>query len=91
VAIRIMAKVDKFGRIVIPKKIRQELGIRDNSAVFIETGANGLLLKPEKSVPFIKDMDGIIVVCSEASGDFSGFLDEEREKRIKKIAGEMRD
>ena len=90
-AIKIKAKVDKFGRIVIPKKIRQELGIRDNSAVFIETGANGLLLKPEKSVPFIKDMDGIIVVCSEASGDFSGFLDEEREKRIKKIAGEMRD
>ena len=86
-----MAKVDKFGRIVIPKKIRQELGIRDNSAVFIETGANGLLLKPEKSVPFIKEMNGIIVVCSEASGDFSCFLDEEREKRIKKIAGEMRD
>jgi len=89
VAVRIKAKVDKFGRIVIPKKIRQELGIRDNSAVFIETSSNGLLLKPEKSVPFVKDMEGIIVVCSEATGDFTGFLDEEREKRIKNIAGEM--
>ena len=87
--VKIKTKIDKFGRIVIPKNIRNELGLRINSEVYLESVENGLMLHPEDSFPFVTDKEGVIVVCSEPTSDFTGFLKKEREDRIKTIVRDI--
>lgn len=46
-----IAKIDKFGRIVIPKGFRQSLGFHLDSIVFMEEKEDSLLLKPAHRKP----------------------------------------
>ena len=39
------AVIDKFGRIVIPKKLRDDLGLRPGSVIKIETNRNETVAK----------------------------------------------
>ncbi|MGM0366598.1 MAG: AbrB/MazE/SpoVT family DNA-binding domain-containing protein [Actinomycetota bacterium] len=88
-AIKIKTKIDKFGRIVIPKKIRDNFGIRDNSEVLIEAGDNNIIVHPETTTPFVIDKGGILVVCSEPTESFSDILKKDRESRIKRITKDV--
>ena len=45
-----MARIDKKGRIVVPKKVREELGIVDETYVEIRTEGDKIILKPIKSI-----------------------------------------
>jgi len=87
--LKIKTKIDKFGRIVIPKKIRNNFGLKNNSEVLIEAVKDGIIVHPEASVPIVMDKDGIIVVCSEPTEAFTDFLKKDREDRIKKIAKDI--
>ncbi|MFC2159123.1 AbrB/MazE/SpoVT family DNA-binding domain-containing protein [Actinomycetota bacterium] len=79
-------KIDNFGRIVIPKKIRDEFGILKSSEIEINTTDNDeIILKPGTSKPFIKNKDGVLVVCSEPIGSLEDIIDRDREERIRKI------
>ena len=46
----VVAKVDKKGRLVIPKRLREELGIVDECYVEVSTKGNKIVLKPVKSI-----------------------------------------
>jgi AbrB family looped-hinge helix DNA binding protein len=83
--LKIKTKIDRFGRIIIPKKIRNDFGLRSNSEVLIEAGSDGIFVHPGTSIPFVTDNEGIIVVCSEPTEAFSDFIKKDREDRIKKI------
>jgi len=87
--VRIKTKIDKFGRIIIPKKIRNEFGLRSNSEVLIEAAGDGIIVHPGTSIPFVADREGIIVVCSEPTETFSDFIKKDREDRIKKMIREI--
>jgi AbrB family looped-hinge helix DNA binding protein len=87
--IKIKTKIDKFGRIVIPKKIRNDFGLKNNSEVLLEAGEDGIIVHPDTKLPFVMDKDGILVVCSEPTESFTGFLEKEREDRIKKIVKDI--
>lgn len=87
--IKIKTRIDRFGRIVIPKKIRSDFGLKSNSEVILEAGENGIIVYPKTQLPFIIDKDGIIVVCSEPTETFTDFLKKEREDRIRKIAKDI--
>ena len=41
----VRAKVDRFGRILIPKRIREKLGIEENAELEIEVEGEKILLK----------------------------------------------
>lgn len=47
-AIEIVRRVDDLGRIVIPKEIRKQLGIRDGDPMEYFLTENGIILKPYK-------------------------------------------
>ena len=80
------AKMDNFGRIVIPKKIRDEFGISKSSEIEINTTDNDeIIIKPGASKPFVKNKDGVLVVCSESVGSLEDVLKVDREERIRKI------
>jgi AbrB family looped-hinge helix DNA binding protein len=42
------AKIDKFGRIVIPKKLRKLLGLETGTKLVIEKRADSLVLTPAR-------------------------------------------
>jgi AbrB family looped-hinge helix DNA binding protein len=80
------AKIDNFGRIVIPKKIRDEFGISKSSEIEINTTDNDeIIIKPGASKPFVKNKDGVLVVCSESVGSLEDILEGDRKERIRKI------
>ena len=87
--IKIKTRIDRFGRIVIPKKIRSDFGLQNNAEVILEAGENGIIVHPKASLPFVTEKEGIIVVCSEPTEAFTEFLKKEREDRNRKIAKDI--
>jgi len=50
-AVRFASKIDRAGRVVIPVKIREELGLKAGATVMIETGPAGcIVLEPRTSI-----------------------------------------
>jgi len=84
-ATKFKTKIDKFGRILIPKKIRNDLGLKNNNEVEVEATLNNIIVHPKPSNPFVIDKDGILVVCSEPLESFSDFLQKDREDRMKRV------
>lgn len=79
-------KIDNFGRVLIPKKIRDEFGISKSSEIEINTTREDeIIIKPWANKPFIKNKDGVLVVCSESAGALGDIIDRDREERIRKI------
>ena len=53
--------LDKFGRIVIPKKIRDNLGLTPGITIKIETAGKEVVLKPLLEESPVEFKDGVLV------------------------------
>ncbi len=62
-----MIAIDKLGRVVIPKNLRDELGLRPGMPLTITTDGVGVRIEPERSGGILVERDGALVVVS-ASG-----------------------
>ncbi|NEP79572.1 MAG: AbrB/MazE/SpoVT family DNA-binding domain-containing protein [Okeania sp. SIO3C4] len=77
--------VDRFGRIEIPEKIRQQLGINNQTKLSLEVENGQLILKllePELETYY---EDGILVFKAEPIGNTETIIDELRTKRINEL------
>ena len=77
----ITRRIDELGRIVVPKEIRYNLGIRDGEPLEIYTSDNSIIIKKYSQVENIKDLgqnicDIIFDVCN------IGILVSDREKIV---------
>jgi AbrB family looped-hinge helix DNA binding protein len=82
-------KVDKFGRVVLPKKIREHLGVGLSLKVEVKETPEGILLKPVRRESGLMMKDGILI--HRGGGDdrqinWDTLLEDEREERIRHIA-----
>jgi AbrB family looped-hinge helix DNA binding protein len=80
-------KIDRAGRIVLPKPIRQRLGLHPNSDIELVEQADGVLLRPlEQQSPMIKK-DGRWVHTGQIDPtyDLSRLIDDVREERIRDL------
>jgi looped-hinge helix DNA binding domain, AbrB family len=77
--------LDRFGRVVIPKQIRDDLGIEAGTLLRVEKGSDQILLTPRRDTAALKVKDGVLVACGEAAGDVAGALRKHREERLKKL------
>lgn len=82
-------QIDKAGRIVLPKKIRERLRLRPGSALKVEEGPEGLFLRPVERRASLVEKDGLLVHMGQASPgfDWTRAVEEQREERIKDVAG----
>jgi AbrB family looped-hinge helix DNA binding protein len=78
--------LDRFGRIVIPKRIRENLGLIPGTILQIEPRGEDVLLKPVREEPNIIQKDGVLVFSGSASGDMLESIKIHRENRSIKIA-----
>lgn len=79
--------LDKFGRVVIPKAVRDHLGLRPGAVLEIEEGAaEGILLRPRRPEPDLVEEEGVLVFTGEATGDLETAVERHRQDRTRELA-----
>lgn len=74
--------VDRFGRILIPKRVRDDLGLRPGTVLSVEEREHAISLIPMEAEEVLEDREGILVFTGRAAGDLTSTLSEEREARL---------
>jgi AbrB family looped-hinge helix DNA binding protein len=78
--------IDKFGRVVIPKKLRDHLGVGLSLKVEVKETADGILLKPVQRESGLMMKDGILMLRDAGTNiDWEKQIEEEREERMQHI------
>jgi AbrB family looped-hinge helix DNA binding protein len=83
-------KVDKAGRVILPKPIRDRLGLQAGSDLELQEAPDGLLLTPIRRRPSLMKKGSFWVHTGElpAGYDIVKAIDEDREDRIRKTWGQ---
>ena len=79
--------LDRFGRIVIPKKIREDFHLQVGSPIRIEEGEGEIVLKPVEGEPSLVTKDGVLVFSGKTVGNIEAAIEENREGRSKMLRG----
>lgn len=77
--------IDKFGRVLIPKSIRDHLGIKPGALVQVFEHDHEILLKLTKHKNSLKTKDGVLVFTGEATDDIESAIDKQRDDRIEDL------
>ena len=63
------ARLDRFGRVVVPKDIRDGLGLQPGAEIEIDEKENAIVLKPVEQGSSVMMKEGILVYSGTATGD----------------------
>ena len=77
--------LDQFGRIEIPEKIRQQLGINNETKLSLKVDNGQLIFKPLQPELETYYEDEILVFKAEPIGDTETIIDELRTERINEL------
>ncbi len=77
--------VDRFGRIVIPKKIREDFNLKAGTPIRIEENEQSIILTPEHGEPNLRVKDNVLVFSGTPIEDLGDALAKHRENRIKSL------
>ena len=80
--------LDKFGRIVIPKDIRDDFNLKPGSPIRIEESDQVIILKPLRGESNLHWKDGVLVFTGTPHGDLAKELEKHREDRAKNLRHE---
>ncbi len=75
-------RVDSFGRLLIPKHIRDHFGLKIGSLLHLEEQGEQIVLKPVQEKPLIEVKNGISVYTGVAMGDLNSALKVVRSDRL---------
>ena len=78
--------LDRFGRIVIPKDVRDDMGLEAGAVLQIEKEGEKIVLQPIQGEPQVMEKKGILVFTGTALGDVGAALHEPRKSRLKKMS-----
>jgi AbrB family looped-hinge helix DNA binding protein len=81
-----LLKVDKFGRVLLPKKVREALGVREGETLEASLSKDKLVLQAKKSALVRKGKALIFDV--QGDEDIRAALKQSRETRARSILGE---
>ena len=63
--------IDRFGRIVLPKKLRDYFNLEPGSQIQIEESGQKIILKPIHGEPILRLKDGVLVFTGVPLGDLN--------------------
>ncbi|HYU45947.1 MAG TPA: AbrB/MazE/SpoVT family DNA-binding domain-containing protein [Terriglobales bacterium] len=83
-----IAKVDREGRIVVPKKLREKLGLRAGMEIEVAETSDGLTLKPVTKKSSLTREGRFLVHTGKPIHGYSvsDAVHEDREARLRKLA-----
>jgi len=80
--------IDKAGRLVLPKPIRDKLRLEPGDRVLLESEGEQVTIRPDRPQATLKKKRGIWVYHGTRTDiSISELVDQEREKRLREIAG----
>ena len=79
--------IDKFGRIVIPKKIRNDFRLVPGTSLRIFESNNEIVLKPIENEPELDEKEGVLVFTGKALENLETSVEKLRKKRNRSIQG----
>lgn len=82
--------IDRAGRLVIPKSIRDEMNLVPGSELEIDTNGDEIRLRVAGVAPRLIRKEGVLVFDGgggECDIDIADFINKEREKRALALAG----
>jgi bifunctional DNA-binding transcriptional regulator/antitoxin component of YhaV-PrlF toxin-antitoxin module len=89
IIIGMLLNIDKFGRVVLPKKLREHLGVGLSLQVEVKETANGVLLQPVQRESGLMRQDGVLILRGDAGDaqpiDWRKLIEHDREERIQHI------
>ena len=77
--------LDRFGRIVIPKKIREDFNLKAGTPIRVEESEEAIILTPVHGEPSLHVKEGVLVFQGTPLEDLGDTLTKHREERIKTI------
>lgn len=83
---RIHIPIDRFGRIVLPKEIRDRMGLSPGNEFEVEEREDAIFLRPVFPNAELIEEDGLLVVKSDKSftvDEIQNLIDASREGRLK--------
>lgn len=88
--------VDKYGRIVIPKPVRERLGLKAGSALELSIepsgeGGEAAVLRPAGQKPALQRKGGVLVHTGKADQPLDSVeaIRRSREERMRKLSGRL--
>lgn len=82
--------LDRFGRVVIPKEVRDILGLKPGELLKVEQSDDEVILKPLREEPPIKVKDGVLVYTGIATGNLMEAVRGHREERLRRASSPRR-
>jgi len=81
--------IDKAGRIVVPKAVRERYGLHAGTDLELEETGRGIVLSPVESEPALVRQNGVLVYTGKiAPGvDHTKLVEYDREERMREIGG----
>lgn len=82
--------LDHLGRILLPKEIRDDLGLQPGAVLRIEERDAGIFLVPETSEthdPYLVRKGGVLVFTGQAEGNLEEAVQRVRDERDEKVSG----
>jgi len=82
-------KMDKAGRVILPKPVRDRLGLHAGSDLEIQETAEGIVLRPTDRKPSLVKRGKFLVHTGELPPGFDLLkaIDEDRDERMRKSWG----
>ena len=78
--------LDRFGRIVIPKRVRDDLGLHAGSVLEIDEGEDRIVLRARSEEPDLVREDGVLVYAGEPVDDLEQAVEAQRRSRSRGVA-----
>jgi AbrB family looped-hinge helix DNA binding protein len=81
-------KLDKLGRVVLPKPLRARYGLRPGTELEITEGAQEFVLRPARLGPSLVNIDGVLVHQGIPQGqlDVVKAIRDDREDRLQHLS-----
>ena len=78
--------LDRAGRVLIPKTLRQELHLGPGDALQLDSEGEQITLRPMRPKALLKKEQGVWVYQGESTNaSIPGLIDREREKRLREL------
>jgi len=77
--------LDKFGRVIIPKRFREQLGINSKSKLKISEDGKRIVIELVQEKKPVVDRDGILVFTGNLEYKKSDLIKSDRNRRMHKL------